>query len=93
MTIIGIWKAKRNLYRFQRECEIKKRYEKVDDLANRIGAYIHIRHTESQDEFVKEIISKIHIVLQTEMMLQACVFAAAAAFFSFISIVLFLFFR
>jgi len=92
MMIIGIWKAKRNLYGFQK-LEIKERYEKIVDLAKRIGAYIHTRHTESQDDFTKEIVRNIHIVLQTELMLQTCIFAAAAAFISLISVVLFLFFR
>ena len=93
MKIIEIWNAKRKLYKFQRETEIKKQYEKIVDLANRIGAYLHIRHTQTQEQYIKEIIPKIHIVLQTEMMLQACIFAAVAAFMSLISVVLFLFLR
>ena len=92
MMIIGIWKAKRNLYGFQK-LEIKERYEKIGELANRIGAYIHTRHTESQDDFTKEIVRNIHIVLQTELMLQACIYAAVASIASCVSVVLFLFFR
>ena len=93
MTIIEIWKAKRDLYKIQGKTEIKEKYENIVKLANRVGAFMHIRHTESQETFTKKIIAKIHVVLQTEMMLQACIFAAASAFISLISVVLLLFFK
>jgi len=93
MTIIKIWKAKRELYKIQGEADIKEQYEKIKNLANSIGAYIHTRNTKTQDQFIEETIPNIHIVLQTEMMLQACIFAAVAAFMSLISVVLFLLLR
>ena len=93
MTIIKIWKAKRELYKIQGEAKIKERYEKIKDLANSIGAYIHTRGSKTQEQFIEETIPNIHIVLQTEMMLQACIFAAVAAFMSLISVVLFLLLR
>ena len=93
MLIIGIWNTKRKLYKFQREPEMKGRYEKIEALAKKIGAYLHNRHIDDQDQYIKEIVPQIHIVLQTEMMLQACIFAAIAAFMSFISVMLFLFLR
>ena len=93
MTIIEIWKAKRELYKIQKESETKERYEKIVELANKVGAYIHTRGKKDQDEFIKEIIPKIHTVLQTEMMLKACIYAAVAAIASCVSVVLFLFFR
>lgn len=88
MTIIGIWKAKRELY----EILLKmpgdynpNRTPPICSLAKRIGAPIAPEQN--------EVIRNIHIVLQTEMMLQACIFAAASAIVSCISVVLFLFFR
>jgi hypothetical protein len=93
MTIIEIWNAKRELYRVQKITERPQQLEPIQSLAKRIEAPIPPTMHDKQTEFINLIIHNIHIVLQTEMMLQACMFAAASAIVSCISVILFLFFR
>jgi hypothetical protein len=92
MTIIGIWKDKRDLYKIiKEEKPDKQKVEPLRVLAIKVNAPIPAEggHT----SFVDKISRNIHIVLQTEMMLQACIFAAVSAIVSCISVMLFLFFR
>ncbi|MCX5632533.1 MAG: hypothetical protein NTW93_02480 [Phycisphaerae bacterium] len=90
MTIIGIWKAKRELYRIiKEEKPDKQKVEPLRVLAIKLNAPIPLEGV--QTALVDKISRNIHIVLQTEMMLQACIFAAASAIVSCISVMLFLF--
>jgi hypothetical protein len=88
MTNTEIQQAKQELYKIQKEVEIKKKYEQIKKLASRVGAYIHPRHTQAQEEFVTEMAYKIHVVLQTEMMLNACVSAKQSCFWAAIAAIL-----
>jgi hypothetical protein len=100
MTNKEIEKFKQELYEIQRISESPQQLEPIKALAKRIGAPIpHWLTERGQPEFINEIIRHIHIVLQTEEMFNACVFAkwsclfaAIAAIAACISIVLVLFF-
>ena len=110
MTIIKIWKAKRELYEIQSIPEIFKQFEPIEALAKKVGAPIpniittrdEVTNTKASVKstatladsqgFINEIVRNIHFVLQTEMMLQACIFAMVSAIVSCISVVLVLFF-
>jgi len=75
MTNKEIEKIKQELYEIQRTSEKSKQLEPIEFLAKRIEApippYLHDKLT----ELINEIIRNIHIVLQTETMLNACVSA------------------
>jgi len=91
MTIIGIWNAKRELYKIQRIENDENKWKQSIVLAEKLTAPVPVGL--NIREKINAITQNIHIVLQTEMMLQACIFAAASAFFSFISVVLYLYLR
>lgn len=111
MTIIKIWKAKRELYEIQSIPEISEQFKLIKDLAKKVGAPIpptiatrdevvstkaSVKSTATladPKELINEIVRNIHIVLQTEMMLQACIFAAMSAVVACISVILVLFSR
>jgi len=92
MTIIEIWKVKRKLYEIQKiVVGSEQRAKELKSLAQKVIAPIPWELFSRGVEGENELIRNIHIVLQTEMMLQACIFSAVSAVVAFISVVLVLF--
>ena len=97
MTNKEIKKAKQELYRILKEGDPdQQKVNKLRDLAGKLNAPIPVEG--SWMAFVDKITRNIHIVLQTEEMFNACVFAkwsclwaAVAAIAACISVILFLF--
>ena len=93
MTNRKIKEHKNEVYRIVNEKDRKERQRLIIALANKIGAPLRGQTTAPQ--FIDDTIRSIHIVLQTEMMLNACgsakwscLWAAIAATVACISVVL-----
>jgi hypothetical protein len=98
MTNKEIEKIKQEVYEIQKIPDSRQQLEPIKALAERIGALIPVHPSEEQKKFIYETIHNINTVLQTEMMLNACIFtkrscfgAAVASIASCISVVLILF--
>jgi hypothetical protein len=100
MTHREIEKIKQELYDIQRLPDSPQQLEPIKRLAGRIPACLPVHPSEEQKDFINETIHNIHIVLQSEMMFNACIFAkrscfwaAVAAVVSLVSVLMVLFLR
>jgi hypothetical protein len=87
MTNREIEKNKQELYEIQRIPERSKQLEPIQTLAKRVNAPIPLmppdmRRADSEIYFINEITRNIHIVLQTEEMFNACIFAKWSCFWA-----------
>ena len=76
MTNREIKKAKQKLYEINnKECTPDERWSQLLALAKEVNAPVPTGHSQSRIDAVNAINRNIHTVLQTEMMLNACVSA------------------
>jgi hypothetical protein len=80
-----IEKTKQDVYEIQKKPDSRQQLEPIQDVAKRIGAPLLVPHSEEQKHFINETIHNIHIVLQTEMMFNACIFAKRSCFWAAIA--------
>jgi hypothetical protein len=85
MTNKEIEKIKQEVYEIQKVTDSRQQLEPIKAVAERIGARLPVHSSEEQKHFISETIHNIHIVLQTEMMFNACIFAKRSCFWAAIA--------
>lgn len=76
MTNKEIEQVKQEVFEIQKKKPMSEQLEPMQAVANRIGAPIPVGYTQkTQAEFICDVFRNIHVVLQTETMVNACISA------------------